>query len=58
MSYRTPVSSSPGPLALIIGTIFPALVILIELLTGLCANAFFSIRCRRSLMSCWWQAFR
>ncbi len=40
MSYRE-TSSSPGTLALIVGTIFPALVILIELLTGFCAGAFF-----------------
>jgi hypothetical protein len=39
--YRTRLSSPPGTPALIIGTIFPALVIVIELVTGLCAGAFF-----------------
>lgn len=40
MSYRdTP--STPGGFALFVGTIFPAGVIVLELLTGLCAGAFF-----------------
>lgn len=40
MSYRdTP--STPGGFALFVGTIFPAGVIILELLTGLCAGAFF-----------------
>lgn len=40
MAYRdTP--STPGGFALFVGTIFPAGVIVLELLTGLCAGAFF-----------------
>lgn len=40
MVYRdTP--STPGGFALFVGTIFPAGVIVLELLTGLCAGAFF-----------------
>lgn len=40
MSYRFS-ASPPGGLALLAGTIFPAGVIVLELLTGLCAGAFF-----------------
>ncbi|WP_152616416.1 hypothetical protein [Sphingomonas sp. ERG5] len=43
MSYRNPSSynMAPGVLALIVGSVFPTLVILIELITGLCAGSFF-----------------
>ena len=39
MSY--PDHSRPGTGALVVASIFPAIVILIELVTGICAGAFF-----------------